>query len=135
MLDLDLLLTVLRSLATALAVTLVVEVSVATLFRVGRQGLVIVTLINIVTNPLLNFALLVLSFLIDSLSSPDSATDGTNVLVVTASLLEVLVVVMEWRLLVWSLGSSVGNLRRMLVLSLTMNVASMLAGIGLLTKR
>jgi hypothetical protein len=115
----------LGSLGWALLVTLVAEVAVAAAFGLRRSGLAAVALVSIITNPAMNLALL------DGQGGilPYGHDSGW---LLAAVLLEVIVVVVEWRLLVWALKGSYGDSRRMLQLSATMNLASVAAGIALL---
>lgn len=89
-----------------------------------RTALLAVTLINVVTNPALSYALLV--------ARHAFGWDGHALALPLLALLvgEVLVVVAEWRLLLWALG---GNRQRMFTVALAMNVAS--ACIGLVVLR
>jgi hypothetical protein len=73
-------------------------------------------LINAITNPILNYLLLVLGFL---------RIDGT---LVRVFLLEIVVVIAEWRLWVYAFGSPS---RRFLLLSILANSASFLVGLWL----
>ena len=71
-------------------------------------------MINLITNPILNYLLLVFGFL------------GIEVTLIRVSLLEILVVIAEWRLLVYVFGSPQ---KRLLILSILANAASFLAGV------
>lgn len=116
---------VLATFGLALAGTLLFELPVAALFRVGRRGLAAVVLINLITNPLLNLALLVIVL---------TAGLGFGTRLIAAGsvpLLEAAVVIAEWRLLVWALCGMAGSSRRMLAMSVAMNLASVLGGIVL----
>lgn len=105
-------------LAPALVFTLVVEVPVAWLRGLrGRRALTAVVLVNLITNPLLNYVLLVASQLA-----------SIRIYWVVAAILEVAVVLVEWRLLLWALG---GSSRRMLLTSVLMNAASFGVGFAL----
>ncbi len=106
----------LRFAAEALLLTLAVELAIAWLLGLrGRDQLLSIALINLVTNPLLNYLLLV---------------NGHFHVFTQAKLLTVCleagVVLAEWSLLVWAL-----RLRsaRMLALSLAMNASSYFAGL------
>jgi hypothetical protein len=101
----------------ALLLTLAIEGAVAWLFgfRQGRSQLAI-AMINCLTNPALNLLLLILAWL------------GVEVHLPLVILLEILVVVVEWRLLVYVFGAPK---RRLFILSLLANAASFLAGIWL----
>ena len=85
-----------------------------------RTALLAVALVNLITNPLLDYVLMVARHL---------AGWGTRPTVASVAVLiagELLVVVAEWLLLLWVLG---GSFARMLRVSLAMNAASALAGI------
>jgi hypothetical protein len=99
-------------LAVTLAVTLALELFVAALFRIGRRGLLAVLLINIVTNPLFNLVFW-----------GASRGRGPELLIILL-VLEAVVVLVEWRLLVWALGRTAGSSRRLFALSLAMNAVS-----------
>ena len=99
----------------ALLLTLAIEGGVAWLLGLRTcQFLLAVTMINMITNPILNLLLLVLAYL------------GMEVTLLPVVLLEVLVVLAEWQLLVYVFGDPKG---RFFVLSLLVNAASFLAGI------
>jgi hypothetical protein len=85
-----------------------------------RTALLAVGLVNLITNPLLGYALLVTRHL------AGSGAHATVASVVLFSAGEAIVVVAEWRLLLWVLG---GSSRRLFRVSLAMNLASALAGI------
>jgi hypothetical protein len=110
-----------------LAITTAVECAVAALFRVGRRGVGAVALVNLVTNPALN-VLIALFFTSLNQAGPSSpwwyflAPEWLPYLLLPV--LEVAVVMIEWRLLVWALRGTAGTSRKMLVLSVTMNVVS-----------
>jgi hypothetical protein len=99
----------------ALLLTVTIEVAVAWLFgfRTGRS-LLAVAMINCITNPALNFLLLVLAWL------------GVIVRLPLVVLLKVLVVVFEWRLYLYVFGHPRG---RLFLLSVMANAASFLAGL------
>lgn len=84
-----------------------------------RQALLVVGVINVFTNPALNYALLLAARL---------APAGHELRVVVPVLAagEVIVFLAEWRLLLWTLG---GGRRRMLALSAVMNGASLAVGL------
>ncbi len=84
-----------------------------------RRSLVAVACASLITNPLLNYAGLLLAQVVDWPATPASAL----AFIVPA---EILVVIVEWRLLVWALG---GGSRRLLLVSAVMNAASALAGL------
>jgi membrane-bound ClpP family serine protease len=99
----------------SLGLTLIIEGAVAYLlgFRKNHFFLAL-ALINVITNPILNYLLLVLGFL------------GIEVTLIRVFLLEIAVVIAEWRLLVYAFGSPS---RRFLILSILANAASFLAGV------
>jgi len=106
----------LRLSLTALALTLAVEVGVAFLFGLrGKRELGAVVAVNIITNPLLNYFVVAGAYF--HLISPNSAL---------ILLLEVFVVLVEWRLLVYALRE---DSKRMFALSALMNAASFVVGI------
>jgi hypothetical protein len=84
-----------------------------------RQALLVVGVINVLTNPALNYALLLAARL---------APAGHELRVVVPVLAagELIVFLTEWRLLLWTLG---GRPRRMLTLSAAMNAASLAVGL------
>ena len=98
-----------------------VELPVAALLGLRtRRALLTVVLVNLLTNPLLNFAgMLVAQF-------DDWAARPATVVVPALVVAELLVVIAEWRLLLWVLG---GDSKRMFLVALAMNAASALAGI------
>jgi len=102
-------------------VTLVLELPVAVAFGLRtRQALLAVVLVNLITNPLLNYLSAATAHFVDW---PHGSTASVAVIIVTA---EALVVIVEWRLLTWALGEPS---RRMLALALCMNAVSTLAGL------
>jgi hypothetical protein len=104
----------------ALLLTVTIEVAVARLFgfRTGRS-LLVVAMINCITNPALNFLLLVLAWL------------GVIVRMPLVVLLEVLVVGFEWGLYLYVFERPRG---RLFLLSLMANAASFLAGVVIFWK-
>jgi hypothetical protein len=124
-----------------LLVTLVLETAVAAVFRVGRRALRAVACVNLVTNPLLNALLLVLFGLDVGFThrtrNPDYGKDREVIgkatwLRVTLVALEVVIVIVEWRLLVWATRGTRNRSRRLLGLSIAMNAVSGLLGSWLL---
>jgi hypothetical protein len=103
----------------ALVLTIIVETGVA--FILGyrdRKSLAVVALVNVITNPILNYLLLVIAvFRIMEISTA------------LILFLEALVVLAEWRLMVYALDRDPWQL---FVLSLVMNTASYLAGLLIL---
>ena len=95
--------------------TVAIEDGIAWLFGYRTARLLLaVAMINCITNPALNFLLLVLAW------------QGIKVTLFPVVLLEVLVVVVEWGLLVYVIGHPKG---RLFFLSLAANTASFLAGL------
>jgi hypothetical protein len=99
----------------ALLLTVAIEGGIAWLFgfRKGRSQLVM-SMINCITNPALNVFLLILTWL------------GVKVTLLLIVPLEILVVLAEWRLVVYAFGGPNG---RLFTLSLVANAASFLAGV------
>jgi membrane-bound ClpP family serine protease len=99
----------------SLLLTIVIEGAVAFLlgFR-KKQFFLALTLINVITNPTLNYLLLVLGSL------------GIEVTLIRVFLLEIVVVIAEWGLLAYAFGRPA---RRFLILSILANAASFLAGV------
>jgi hypothetical protein len=106
----------LRLFAIALFLTLAVEIGIAWLFRLrSKTELLTIGLINVITNPLLNYLILVNGYF--------HLVPQNFALVL---LLESGVVIAEWRLLLWVLHRKAP---RMLALALIMNACSYLAGL------
>ncbi len=80
----------------------------------------VVALVNLVTNPLLTYLLLVAAHFA---GWGGRTTSGYVALLMTG---ELVVVVAEWRLLLWALG---GSPSRMLRVSIAINAASALAAL------
>ena len=100
----------------ALTLTIIVEVIVAFLFGYkDRTSIQSIMLINLITNPVLNYLVSVLSFL-------GILPIGTTLILI----LEAFVVLIEWRLLMFALKK---DWKSMLLLSLVMNMASYIIGI------
>lgn len=110
----------LRELSWALVITTVIEVVVALIFRTGWRGATAVALVNLVTNPIANLLMLGISEF-----APPPADSALLLLAVA---LEALIVLIEWRLLVWALADTVGRPRRLLALASAANVTSLVAG-------
>jgi hypothetical protein len=106
----------LRLSAEALILTVVIEVGIAWLFGLrSKRELLTVLLINVITNPLLNYLITVNAYF--------HLVSQTNAFILC---FEVVIVLVEWRLLVWVLQQGI---KKMLVLSIVMNAASYLAGL------
>jgi len=110
----------------ALALTLAVELLVAWLFRVGPRGIAAVALINLLTNPLFNLTLMAFVFTAGFGGSYAIRHYARWTLAVLVAL-EVLVVFVEWRLLVWVSHGTMGSSRRLFALSVVANAASAIA--------
>ncbi len=99
----------------ALFLTLIIEGSIAYLMGLrGRDYVLAVALINVITHPILNYLLFVLGYL------------NINASLMLIVLLEILVVIVEWRLLVYIFRSPK---TRFLITSILANTASFLAGL------
>ena len=102
-----------------LALTEIVEPGVAFLFGLRRRvELAAVLLINLITNPVMNYVMV-----LSNLSGRSPTNYGLLIV------LEVLVVFSEWLLMWWVL---VGASMKFLLLSLVMNVCSCAAGLLIL---
>jgi len=105
------------SLLSPLLLTIIIELVVALLFSYKKKvEIITVILINIITNPILNFSIFInlyFSFI------------NTN-LPIIAILLELLVVYVEWKLLFYALQEKP---KKLLLLSFTMNLCSFLTGV------
>jgi hypothetical protein len=117
----------LAELAAALVLTIAIELAVVALLggRTARE-LIAVALVNAITNPALNLTLLLLRGSLLPGLTPDVATLAEWVFIGIA---EVVIVLAEWRLLVWALRA---DSRTWLVRSVGMNVASFVFGSWLL---
>lgn len=103
---------ILGSLLVALILTLIVELPIAALFGLrNKKALLSVFLINLITNPLANVlaALMTISFYIFGFI-----------------FIEIIVILTEWRLLVYS---NLGSKTKMFWLSVVMNVVSAIVGV------
>jgi len=102
--------------AIALSLTIIIECSVVFAFGFRtRNDLLAVTGINLITNPLLNCFI--------------SIAKGLNLFQVnifSLLLLELIVVLAEWRMLVYSVD---GSTRKLLIISFVMNMCSFSAGL------
>jgi hypothetical protein len=99
----------------ALLLTVAIEGAIAWLFGFrAAQSQLSVAMINCITNPSLNFLLLVLAW------------RGVEVTLPLVTVMEVLVVMVEWRLLVYVFENPG---QRLFYLSLVANMASFLAGV------
>ena len=99
----------------ALALTLAVELSVAVLFGLrSRPQILAVVYVNLLTNPALNLIIDAVWFAAPTAYVP------------TLVVLEAVVIVVEWRVLLWAIG---GCSRRLLPLAAAMNAASVAVGL------
>lgn len=102
----------------ALLLTILIEVFVALMFGFrSKNEILSVILVNLITEPVLNYFLLINSYF-------SLVTVNIQFLL----LLETIVILVEWRLLVYALQR---NSKRLLVLSLVMNLASFALGLSL----
>jgi len=108
------------SMLMALVYTILIEGIVATLLGYRKKNEVLaITLINIITNPLLNYILWVCAFF---------ALIEVNVSFIF--IMEILVILVEWRLLIFSLKK---KSRELFFLSLAMNITSYVLGVFVLS--
>lgn len=117
-----------------LGTTVAIEVAVAALFGLRRRALGTVVWINFVTNPLLS--LLWLSLFALGLGQTTVQADHlvpADWMWLLLGLLEAIVVMAEWRLLVWVLGRKAVDPRRLLVATVVMNLVSATLGTFLLS--
>jgi hypothetical protein len=102
----------------ALLLTILIEVLVALIFGFrSKKEILSVILVNLITEPLLNYFLLI-----------NSLFSLVAVNIQFLLLLETIVILTEWRLLVYTLQR---NSKRLLVLSLIMNLTSFAIGLSL----
>jgi hypothetical protein len=105
-----------NSYVVALLLTILIEVSVALVFGYrSKREIFSVLLVNLITEPVLNYLLLINSYF--SLVSAS---------ILFILLLESVVILVEWRLLAYALD---GDSKRLFVLSLVMNLASLVVGL------
>ena len=104
----------------ALLLTILIEVLVALIFGYKRKKEILsVILVNLITQPVLNYFLLIGSYF--------------SLVAVTIQfilLLEIIVILVEWQLLVYTLQREPKSL---FVLSLVMNLASLTIGLSIFT--
>ena len=104
----------------ALLLTILIEVLVALIFGYKRKKEILsVILVNLITQPLLNYFLLIDSYF---------SLDAVNIQFIL--LLEIMVILVEWQLLVWTLQR---KLKSLFVLSIVMNLASLTIGLSIFT--
>ncbi|MEI7813473.1 MAG: hypothetical protein WCJ13_01610 [Coriobacteriia bacterium] len=117
----------------ALVSTLIVELVVAVLFSLGTRGLGAVALVNLLMNPLYNFAFLAVIYTFGLGGESFSVVDWRWLVGVTTIILETVVVVVEWRLLFWVTQGTAGSSRRLLVFSVVANLVSAVAPFAVLS--
>ena len=128
--------TVLLGILAPLAVTIVLETGMAALFGLRRRALAAVVSVNCVTNPPLNLLWMVLAWASVGFERVNSGGSRGGTVDVTPTfwgwfilgVLEVLVVVVEWRILVWALGRKDISSRKLLVVAAVMNAVSATLG-------
>jgi hypothetical protein len=99
-----------------LCITIIVELVIVYLFGYRKkQEIIVIICINLITNPLLNYLLLLNHYF---------AFIKTNLTVIV--FLELLVVLVEWRLLVYAI---IGKSKKLFILSLLMNFCSYISGV------
>jgi hypothetical protein len=119
-------------LAVGLILTLGIEVGVAHLmgYSSSRQHVAVVA-VNLITNPFAAWLTYFTVFLFAysaSLGLPKLFQNPWWTIGLAVAVIEITVVIIEWLLLRWALGS---DSKRALLVSATMNTASFLAGIAL----
>lgn len=135
----DLLVAIVLAFLLPLAMTIVLETGVAALLGVRGRALTNVVSVNFITNPPLNLLWLGLAYVGIGFARV-SPNGGTAHLAPTfwgwfaLGLLEVLVVVIEWRLLVWALARRGRSSRRLLTVSAVMNAVSAVFGTFVLAR-
>lgn len=118
-----------------LALTVLIESLVAGALGMRGRGLRAIALVNVVTNPVMNVVVLGLKGVAGwglMILRQDVAVGVwiQGSFFVVLFLLEVVVVWVEWRLLVWALGPTTGTRRKLLATSIAMNLASAAVGPG-----
>lgn len=122
-----------------LVVTILIEVLVAASFGLRSRALGAVAAVNLVTNPVLTAVMA--AFYWQGIGYASVATgQWGQVTVVTAPWLwavvvafEMIIIVVEWRMLVWALAGSAGSGRRLLTVTISMNAVSAILGTWLLS--
>ena len=122
--------TAIGQVAVPLLVTILAEVLVAVCFRLENRAVAAVVAVNFVTNPVLTAFATSLYWLgagysYDTISGRISAATWTWPVL---GVVEAIIIVVEWRLLVWVLRGTAGTSRRLLALAITMNVVSATLG-------
>jgi len=108
----------------ALVSTLFFELVVAVPFSMGMRGLGAIALVNLLMNPLYSFAFLAVIYTFGLGGEPFSIFDWRWLVGLTTVVLEIVVVVAEWRLLVWATHGTAGSSRKLLAFSVLANVVS-----------
>jgi len=104
----------------ALSLTILIECAVVFLFGFREKNVFLaVAIINLITNPLLNYFILVVRSL-----------NLFQVNIFVLLILELVVVLAEWRMLLYSVS---GSSKELLILSFSMNMCSFLSGLVLFT--
>lgn len=100
----------------ALLLTIVIEVIIAIFFGYRKKSeIAAIIFINLITNPLINYLLIINGYLkIITISTA------------TILFLEMIVVLLEWLLLIFTLRQ---NSKKLFILSLVMNLCSYIAGV------
>lgn len=100
----------------ALVLTILIEIVVAAFLGYKKKSeIIVVILINLITNPLLNYILFI--------NGRFQIIQNTMMLTLV---LEIIIVLVEWILLMFALQQ---NSKKLFVLSLTMNFCSYMVGI------
>jgi len=128
--------TVLLGILAPLAVTIVLETGVAALLGLRRRALAVVVWVNCVTNPLLNLVWMVFAWAGVGFTTKNSVGSRSGTVNLTPTfwgwailgVMEVIVSVVEWRMLVWALGRKNISSRKLLVVSVVMNAVSATLG-------
>jgi hypothetical protein len=118
--------------------TVVIEVSVAAFFRLGWKALLAVGLASGVTNPLMNLLLLTLyglglGFRKTGSYEGDPVYEPTAMWYLALVAAELIVIIVEWRLLVWALRDRFEP-RRLLLVVVLANAVSASLGVFLILR-
>jgi hypothetical protein len=105
-----------NNLIVALVLTVVLEVLIAILFNYRKKSEIsIIVLINIITNPLLNYLLAVNNYF-----------NWLSINIFILILLEIIVVMVEWLFLRYAIRK---NSKKLFLLSVVMNATSFIVGL------
>lgn len=100
-----------------LFLTLIIELIIAFLFGYkDKISIIVIILINVITNPIINY-LIQLNY--------NFKFFGNNLILM--SFLEIVVILVEWRMLIYAFNSK--EYRKLFLLSLVMNLSSFIIGI------